>query len=255
MFDLESSVARSSDASLRIPEPVGTFNQEGLLRAPDSASHSIWLLAALDEVDYGMLLVGPGAQVVHCNYAARVELDEQHPLQLIRGELRARNAHDSAALLAALRNATQRGLRKLLTVGRETQRVGISLVPLAHEPGDRAANALVILGKRKVCEHLSIQAFALDHDLTAAETRVLVCLCDGDQPAQIAVQLGVAISTVRTQIGSIRLKTGAGTIRALVQQLASLPPLMGTLRGASNAAFLSKARSSQQGVVWGLAAI
>jgi DNA-binding CsgD family transcriptional regulator len=248
MFDLESSAARSSGLSLRIPEPVAFFEQEGSPRLPGNPSHSIWLLAALDEVDYGMLLVGPSAQVVHCNYAARVELDEKHPLHLLRGELRSRNAHDSAALHAALRNAAQRGLRKLLTLDQGTERIGISLVPLAHEQGDRVANVLVILGKRKVCERLSIQAFALDHDLTAAETRVLVCLCDGDQPAQIAVQLGVAICTVRTQIGSIRLKTGTGTIRALLQKLASLPPLMGTLRGASGAAFLSRSRSQQEAV-------
>jgi hypothetical protein len=43
--------------------------------------------------------------------------------------------------------------------------------------------------------------------------------------------LGVAFSTVRTQIGNIRQKTGAPSIRALVQQVAVLPPLMGVLRG------------------------
>jgi hypothetical protein len=41
----------------------------------------------------------------------------------------------------------------------------------------------------------------------------------------------VALSTVRTQIGSIRTKTGAGSIRDLVRQVALLPPLVGALRG------------------------
>jgi DNA-binding CsgD family transcriptional regulator len=40
----------------------------------------------------------------------------------------------------------------------------------------------------------------------------------------------VAISTVRTQIGNLRLKTGAQSIRALVRQVAVLPPLMCALR-------------------------
>ena len=35
----------------------------------------------LDEIDYGMLLVGSDAQVVYFNHAARLELDGQHPLQ------------------------------------------------------------------------------------------------------------------------------------------------------------------------------
>ena len=40
----------------------------------------------------------------------------------------------------------------------------------------------------------------------------------------------VAVSTVRTQIGSIRIKTGASSIRELVRQVAVLPPLVGALR-------------------------
>jgi len=193
-------------------------------------AHQDWRLAVLDEVDYGMLLVRESGEVVHCNYAAHLELADTHPLQLVHGELRARDAHDARALQTALRNATERGLRKLLTLGQGTERLGIALVPLPPPSGDGAGSALVILGKRKVCEHLSIQAFASAHVLTAAETRVLVRLCNGDEPARIAHQLNVAISTVRTQIGSIRQKTGAPTIRALLKQIASLPPLMGTLR-------------------------
>jgi len=42
----------------------------------------------------------------------------------------------------------------------------------------------------------------------------------------------VAVSTVRTQIGSIRAKTGAASISELVRQVAVLPPLVGALRGA-----------------------
>jgi DNA-binding CsgD family transcriptional regulator len=43
----------------------------------------------------------------------------------------------------------------------------------------------------------------------------------------------VAISTVRAQIGALRVKTGASSISALVRQLAVLPPLVGALRGTA----------------------
>jgi len=66
--------------------------------------------------------------------------------------------------------------------------------------------------------------------LDAAETRVLVALCQGIPPGAAAAEIGVGIATVRTQIGSIRQKTGAQSIRALVRQVAVLPPLMGALR-------------------------
>jgi DNA-binding CsgD family transcriptional regulator len=51
------------------------------------------------------------------------------------------------------------------------------------------------------------------------------------RPTLIAQTQGVAVSTVRTQIGSIRAKTGAASISALVRQVAVLPPLVGALRG------------------------
>jgi len=84
-----------------------------------------------------------------------------------------------------------------------------------------------------------VQGFARGYGLTAAETRVLVALCNGVPPAQAAVELGVAISTIRSQIGSMRQKTGAESIRALVRQVAILPPVKGTLRhnGAPRAWF------------------
>jgi DNA-binding CsgD family transcriptional regulator len=90
---------------------------------------------------------------------------------------------------------------------------------------------LLVLGKRRVCAQLSVQAFARSLNLTPAETRVLELLCAGVRPTLIAQTQGVAVSTVRTQIGSIRAKTGAASISALVRQVAVLPPLVGALRG------------------------
>ena len=229
MFDLESSTVQPSGV-LRIVHTTSPSYCEPPRPVRVDSTHQDWRLAALDEVDYGMLLVDRNGEVAHCNYAAHVELRDTHPLQLVHGELRARDVHNAPAFQTALRNATERGLRKLLTLGQGAERLGIALVPLTPPCGEGVGSALVILGKRKVCEHLSIQAFASAHGLTAAETRVLVRLCNGDEPARIAGQLSVAISTVRTQIGSIRQKTGAPTIRALLKQIASLPPLMGTLR-------------------------
>jgi DNA-binding CsgD family transcriptional regulator len=107
----------------------------------------------------------------------------------------------------------------------------VSVVPLeAADSGKRAV--LLVLGKRSVCESLSIQGFARSHGLTSAETRVLLELCNGAPPAKVASKFGVAISTVRSQIGSMRQKTGSSSIRALVRQIAVLPPVKGVLRAA-----------------------
>lgn len=197
---------------------------------PPTSEH--WLSAALDEIDYGMLLVTDEGLAIHVNRAARAELDATHPLQLLGHALRARCPLDVLPLADALHAAARRGLRKLLTLGAGAQRVSVSVVPLALPADASGSVTLVMMGKRQVCEALSAQGFARSHALTAAEARVLEGLCRGVPPNQIAAQLGVAISTVRTQICSIRVKTGAQSIRALVQQVAMLPPLLGALRGA-----------------------
>jgi len=77
-----------------------------------------------------------------------------------------------------------------------------------------------------------VQGYARSMNLTPAETRVLERLCAGVRPSTIALEQAVAVSTVRTQIGSIRAKTGAGSISELVRQVAVLPPVVGALRGA-----------------------
>jgi DNA-binding CsgD family transcriptional regulator len=59
---------------------------------------------------------------------------------------------------------------------------------------------------------------------------VLEALSAGLHPGEIATRHGVGISTIRSQIGSIRSKTRSDSISALVRQVAVLPPLVGALR-------------------------
>lgn len=211
------------------PATGGTAPLATAYRGPERRGATLtlwrWLAAALDEIDYGIVLVGVDGLAKHANQAALSELDAQHPLVLLHGQLRARRGGDAQMLHVALHDAQRRGLRKLLTLGEGAQQVSISVVPLGM-PGA----TLVILGKRQMGAELAVQGFARLHRLTPGEARVLAALCSGSRPAEIAAEHGVALSTVRSQISSIRLKTGAASIRALLAQVAVLPPLMGRLR-------------------------
>lgn len=231
MFDLSAPTAQHAIAASEGSTHGESRRYCGPERRAAMSGARHWLVATLDELDYGVLLLHSDAQVLHVNHAARSELDGLHPLQLLGGQLRVRRAHDVAPLHDALCSAARRGLRKLLTLGDGARRVSVSVVPLASHGGEGEPVVLVILGKREVCEVLSVQGFARSHGLSAGETRVLALLCHGTPPADIAAQSGVAISTVRSQIGNIRIKTSAPSIRALVRQVAVLPPLMGVLRG------------------------
>lgn len=210
-------------------------------RARDMSPHGAASMAAplmlahlLDEVDYGMLLLNADMQVLYRNHAARSELDGDHPLQMVGGGLRALRAEDILPLSDALAGA-RRGLRRLLVLGDGEDQVTVSVVPLSGadrcDAALRGTQTLLVLGKRQVCGRLSLQGFARCANLTPAETRVLELLCSGVRPSQISKLQNVAVSTIRTQIGSIRAKTGSTSINALVRQVALLPPMVGALRG------------------------
>jgi len=191
----------------------------------DPAPLSRLLARALDEVDYGIVLLDASGHVLHLNHRARQWLDGGDALQMLGRQLRACDPRDVGLLHDALHSAATRGLRRLLALGRGDARRVAALVPV--EPGVAA----LVLGKANVCEDLSLQCFARSHALTAAETRVLVALGLGVRPAQIAADQGVKLSTVRTQIGAIREKTGADSINDLLRLVAALPPMVGVLRG------------------------
>ena len=185
----------------------------------------------LDTLDYGMLLLSDTGQVLNVNKAARRDMDEHHPLQLEGDQLTARRCQDAAPLREALAGAAERGLRRLLQLGDARERTSVAVVPLPALGTDERPGVAVLLGKRQVCEELTVDWFARSHNLTMAETAVIKGLCADLTPVQIAERQGVGLATIRTQIGSIRLKTGAGSIRALVRQVALLPPLVSALQG------------------------
>jgi DNA-binding CsgD family transcriptional regulator len=186
----------------------------------------------LDVVDYGMLLLLDDARVAYANAVARDELAGDHPLRLQDGLLVATQPADATALRGALHAAARRCAQSLLTLGGPSgPRVSVSVVPMG-EPGELPAT-LLVLGKRQACEMLSREAFARHHGLTMAEARVLDRLCDGERPSAIAERLGVKLTTVRTQIGSIRAKTGARDIGQIVQLVSRLPPLPCLMRRAT----------------------
>ncbi len=232
MFDTHTPTATQA-------APAWPMAYSGPERRAAQGALGACLTRMLDEIDYGMLLIGSDAQVIFLNHAARLELDGEHPLQLMGRTLRAKRPQDVAPLFDALAGA-QRGLRRLLTLGEGASRISVSVVPLPapaagnhQRADDDAPFAMLLLGKRLVCERLSVEGFARSLKLTPAETRVLEMLCAGVTPNDIAQQNNVAVCTVRTQIGAIRNKVGADSIAALVRLVARLPPLVGALRGGA----------------------
>jgi DNA-binding CsgD family transcriptional regulator len=182
-------------------------------------------LDAFDELDYGIVIVDRLARVLNANHMARcLCAGRESVCQVQFDRLTARHSGDDHLLQHAVQSAASQGKRSLLTLGSEGRHESIAVVPLGQGPA-----VLLVFGKRQMCETLSVDHYARVHGLTHAEGMVLAALCDGDKPLEIAQRFGVAVSTVRTQIASIRQKTQTASIRDLVRRIAVLPPIVSAL--------------------------
>jgi len=195
---------------------------------------TVWslLAPALDEIDYGVVVVETSGGIVHVNRCATSELDATHPLQRHGRAIAARRTSDETALQDALRRAA-RGLRQVLSLGEPGSTVSVSVVPLQAATPGLPTGTLLLLGKRHLCDDLALHGYARDRGLTGAEARVLGALCRGHAPTEIARRLGVAVSTVRTQIRHIRAKTGTSSMRELVGIVGTLPPCRLLVEGSA----------------------
>lgn len=184
-----------------------------------------WLTLMLDEMDHGMLLVTQSGQLHHANEPARRELSHGGRLEVADQQLRAVQRQESQVLAQALLDAG-RGRRCLLWLGTQRPGLSVAVIPLPQqEELEGEALVLLVLGRRQPGEALTIDFYARAQGLTDAEARVLRALCSGLGPKQVAHQFDVAVSTVRTQISSIRHKTQTASIRDLMSRVAALPPI------------------------------
>ncbi len=225
------------DLSLNKQDGSATFAPVEEHLAP--AILSACLAAVPDEIDYGMILVTGLATVQYCNRAAQRELRTHSVLQVLEGRLCGRLASDDIAIHAAIQAAALRGARRMLALGSERETQTVAFVPITPSaPSGPAASAigwrhesvLLLLGKRGICAPLSADGFSRQYGLTPAEANVLCALSKGLLPGNIARAHGVALSTVRTQMQSIRSKTGSRRIQEVISRMASLPPLVTCLR-------------------------
>ena len=81
-----------------------TVTDIGKLRQILLQTRRLGYSAVVDELDYGIVVLSEGLRIIHINEAAQTELDDQHPLQMVGGELRARLASAATSGLSATRD-------------------------------------------------------------------------------------------------------------------------------------------------------
>lgn len=197
---------------------------------PPSALPPAAVLAQMsDALPWPLLLLRRDAALVHANLAARQLLHRGRPLKLDdRGRAQAAAASQQTAFAAALQ-AKQPVLLQWPAATASPPGQGsysLALRPLAAGDEDRGDDApVLVLISASTARRADLQAFASLHGLSPAETRVLERLGHGDDVAAAAEALGIKAATVRSQLASLRRKSGYASRVALLRALAAMPPL------------------------------
>ncbi|HQX59308.1 MAG: helix-turn-helix transcriptional regulator [Rhodoferax sp.] len=244
-------MTHSNQQTTNLSLPIGT-------RAPAltfDLSELRLLRQTLNLVDYGLVVVDADSGAVNfANAQGQSALQAQapgdtpsarpcHGLRVLHGRVIGYRPADTEQFRRALER-TKSGLRDFLSLGEAGQAAAVAVLPLGTQnpAGDKQAHpslgsavpehyALLVFAKQHLCDDSTMALFARERGLTSAEGQVLSQVCKGLRPAQIASNHGVRISTVRTQLRSIRLKTCSDTIRELVQKVSVLPPMARQLPG------------------------
>jgi DNA-binding CsgD family transcriptional regulator len=191
-------------------------------RELEPASSGLALI--MDELAHGVLVASATGQLLHANQAARHELARRQILTVNEGHLQTTDARQARVLAHALEKADT-GLRSLIALRSGSSRLSIAVVPLRGLQPRASMPIALFLSRASVCDALMLCFFARSHGLTPTEEQVLAILCQGYSAPETASQLNVAVSTVRSHIRSLCAKTHANGVRALVGQIAVLPPL------------------------------
>jgi DNA-binding CsgD family transcriptional regulator len=200
-----------------------------------AATTTALLCCLIDEIDSGILVCDAEGIVRLANQAARHELDEGR-LLCWNGTAVACSAGEGGPLQRALRAAALHGRRQMVLLERAKDWLLTSVVPLPQ--GDNAEPlVLLLLGRREPCSAIGLELFGTAHGLTLAERRVLAALLRDASPREVAEEHGVALSTIRTQILSLRAKLGARSIEGLLLRAAGIPPVAAALRHAPRQAW------------------
>lgn len=185
----------------------------------------------LDGLNAGMILVDAIGRIVHINAAADAIFDAAGFLRTADGRLVARDARTNAALREML-VAAEAGDAALDVKGialplpaQDGERYVAHLLPLtsgARRDTGLAYDAVAALFVRHVALDFSSPSEIVGrmYKLTPAEQRVLLAIVDVGGVPEVAAELGVAVTTVKTHLRRVFEKTGVSRQADLVKLVA-----------------------------------
>ena len=194
----------------------------------------LYLMRALDEIDYGLCLLDGRQMVWHTNHLARVELNRGQVLHLENGGLATRVSGCQMALKNAINRAGQ-GIRSMVDLRPshgDHPGTSVALVPMGHpsESYPHPSPVLAITCRQLLCAQISLHFFAQSYGLTRTEEAILLALAQGMEVEDIVRERSLAVSTVRSHVKQLRIKTQSGSMRELLNKVSVLPPVVSSIK-------------------------
>jgi DNA-binding CsgD family transcriptional regulator len=210
-----------------------------MLKLRDAEFRVAASLHALNEIRQGILLLDDNCGICFANTAAEHILQRQDGLRLGEqvGAHRMLAADDflaTAALERVLRSNTQametdpKDLAHTIMVrrpsGSMSYAVQVSRLPESnpYRAGAVTPCAVVFIKDGTLISAPEPGLLQKVYDLTQAEARAALALCDGGSLDTVAVQLNVKLNTLKTHLKSIYLKTSVDNRAALTKLMLSL---------------------------------
>ena len=187
--------------------------------------------AVLDALAFGIVVCDATGRLVFANAAAR-ELAHKGTGLTLRARGRQVGAHtatDKHTLALRIIDAAIQGRGGVV---RLTGKDGVTALPVLVTPLSqrRAAppgGGYALLAMRGAQDKTSITESTLTglFQLSPTQASIAVTLFEGKSVEEIADERGIKISTLRSHLADIFLRTGTDTQRDLMRLLGSLPPL------------------------------
>ena len=142
----------------------------------------------------------------------------------LHGGLKLKSVPDPNRLTLALGQAAT-GKRSLSRFEGNGGSANLAVVPLNRQSAGPCDRIALLLSREESCEPSLLASFAQSHRLTRTEEQVLQLLCRCLSAPEIAIELKVAVSTIRSHVRSLCLKTSTHGARQLINRVTALPQL------------------------------
>jgi DNA-binding CsgD family transcriptional regulator len=192
--------------------------------------------STLDALTFGIVVCEAGGRIVFANAAA--EALAQAGAGLVLGSsgkgLGALLPVEGRTLAALINDAGSGGSGGAMRLsgrnGGTDLVVLVTPLPRSLAVDSSAGTTRVLVTLRSARDSPSFTAEILIHlfGVSPAQAEIALAIYNGKTPEQIAAERGVAISTVRTHLTEIFVRTGAENQRDLVRLLGMLPPVRAT---------------------------